>query len=358
MIKDTRISGYQLSLLMMGFIFGSTTIVTPAATAGQDAWLAFILGWLGGFLLMWLYVTISLDNPSRTLIEILRNCFGKYLGSVLALLYIAYFLHLASFVFRDYGEYLALTTYTLTPMAFTIGCFALLVAYCLKKGLEVTGRAAEILIPYLFIVVIITFVVLIPEYKLKNFTPILENGLAPVADASLRVLTFPFGETVIFLMIFPILYSVQKIKSTAFLSVLIMGFFLLSGTVREVLSLGPDLLTRLVFPPSLSTELTSKIQFDPLIGVNLLLGGWIKVTVCLYAAVVGITQLLELDDYRPFVLPAAILTVGLSLWTFNNIFEQMYISQKLYYYYVIPFQVIIPVLILVITKLKKVLKAK
>ena len=301
---------------------------------------------------------MDLDNPSRTLIEILRICFGKYLGSVLALLYIAYFLHLASFVFRDYGEYLTLTTYTLTPIAFTIGCFALLVAYCLKKGLEVTGRAAEILIPYLFIVAIIVFLTLIPEYELKNLTPILENGFAPVADSSLRVLTFPFGETVIFLMIFPALYSARKVERIAFLSVSIMGFTLLSITVREVLSLGPDLLIRLVFPPSISTELTPKIQFDPLIAVNLLLGGWIKITVCLYAAVVGITQLLGLDDYRHFVLPAAILAVGLSLWTFNNIFELMHISQKLYYYYVIPFQVIIPVFILVITKLKKVFKAK
>ena len=54
MIRDTRISGYQLSLLMMSFIFGSSAIVAPAATAGQDAWLAFILGWLGGLLLMWI----------------------------------------------------------------------------------------------------------------------------------------------------------------------------------------------------------------------------------------------------------------------------------------------------------------
>lgn len=353
MFKDIKISGYQLAMLMMGFIFGSSAVMNPAASAGQDVWLAGLFGLGGGVMLMLLYTKISLLNPSLTLIEILQTAFGKYLGNLLSLLYIGYFIHLAALVLRDFGEHMAVTVYYTTPLVFTMGSFALLASYCLKKGLEVSARAAEMLMPYLFIFLTVIFFLLIPEYNTENFFPVLEKGFSPILKAAFNILTFPYGETVVFLMIFPALYSAKRLRKVSLLSVLIMGLILLSVTVRDLLSLGPDLLTRLVFPPSLSTELTQEIQLEPLISVNLLLGGWIKITICMYGAVVGIAQLLKLDDYKPFVLPLAILCVAMAIWLFPDVFEMLDWATAVYPYYAVPIQIIIPVLILIITNFKK-----
>jgi spore germination protein KB len=353
MIKDIKISGFQLALLIMGFLFGSTAVLNPTTIAGQDAWLAYIFGWLGGFLLIWLYVRIALINPSLTLVEILKKVFGKYFGTVLALLYIWYFLHLAAIVLRDFGEHMNVTVYFKTPMVFTMGCFALLIAYCLRKGLEVTGRAAEILMPYLFVFLLVIFCLLLPEYDTDNLFPFLEKGLAPVIKASLGVFTFPFGESVAFLMIFPALYSARQLKKVSFTAFLVMGFIIFGVIIRDLLSLGPDLLTRLVFPPSLSTELTPELQLEPLISVNLLLGGWVKITICLYAAVVGIAQLLNLDDYKPLVFPLVLFTVVLARWLYDDIFKMLDWALNVYPYYALPLQVGIPLLILLIAKVRK-----
>lgn len=358
MIKEIKISEYQLAMLMMGFLFGSTAIINPASTAGQDAWLVFLLGWAEGFFLMWLYVTISLSYPGLTLVDILKATFGKYVGSILALFYIWYFIHLAAVVFRNFGEHMVITVYYNTPMVFLIGCFALLVSYCLRKGLEVTGRAAEMLMPYLIIILTVIFCILIPEYDVNRFFPFLEKGFASIAIDSVRVLTFPFGEAVAFLMIFPTLNSAQKLKKASFLSVFTMGLIILGVILRDIMSLGPDMLMRSVFPPSLSSELTKGVQLDPLVAVNLLLGGWIKITVLLYGAVVGITQLLNLNDYRPFVLPVAMLCAALAVWIYKDIFEMFDWAQIFFPVYVTPMQIVIPVMILVITKLKQLLKNK
>ncbi|HHV64124.1 MAG TPA: endospore germination permease [Peptococcaceae bacterium] len=353
MMTNVKISGYQLALLIMGFLFGSTAVLNPTAMAGQDAWLAYILAWVGGFMLIWLYVRIALINPSLTLVEILKVTFGKYLGTVIALLYIWYFLHLAALVLRDFGEHMNVTVFYRTPMTFIISCFALLIAYCLRKGLEVTGRAAEILMPYLFIFVIIIFFLLIPEYDTNNLFPFLEKGLTPVIQVAFGVLTFPFGETVTFLMIFPALYSPGQLKKVSFAAFGVMGFIILGIIVRDLLSLGPDLLTRLVFPPSLSTELTPELQLEPLISVNFLLGGWVKITVCLYAALVGIAQLLGLNDYKHLVLPLVLLAVGLAMWLYEDLFKMMDWTANVYPYYAFPLQFGIPLLILLVAKIRK-----
>ena len=54
--KSVKISSIQLFSLMVGFIIGSTIIINPANAAKEDSWLAFIIGWLGGFILIFVYL--------------------------------------------------------------------------------------------------------------------------------------------------------------------------------------------------------------------------------------------------------------------------------------------------------------
>lgn len=351
-MKDIEITGYQLALLLMGFIFGSTVIIVPVSTVRQDAWLAYILGWAGGFILLWMYAAISSDNPNKTLVEILKDCFGKYIGSFIAIMYIWYFIHLGAVVLRNFGEYMTITIYYETPQIFTMGFLALVVAYTCKKGLNIFGRAAEMLMPYLFFFVTLIFFLLISEYDTKNMFPMLENGIYPVLKASYSALTFPFGEVVLFLMIFPFYKQPQKLKVTTLFSLGIVGFLILTLVLRDLWTLGPDMIDRLVFPPSLSAELIPEITLDPLVAVNLLVGGWIKVGICIYAAALGITQLLNHEDFKPFVFPVTIITLLLSAFIYENVFEMLRWSAEVFPIYVTPFQIVIPLIILGITKFK------
>lgn len=352
-MKDSTLSGYQLALLLMGFSFGSTAILVPSTFAGQDVWLAFIMGWAGGFILMWIYVTISKAHPNKTLIQILKTCFGKYLGSLVGICYIWYSIHLASLVFRNFGEYMNVSIYFDTPQIFIISCLAIILVYTGKKGLVVFGRAAEMLVPYLFLFVPLTFLLLVKEYNVANMLPILENGIAPVTKVAFGVLTFPFGETVIFLMVFPFYKQPEKLKQIAFVSLLTVGCFLLMAIFRDLWSLGPDMIERGVFPPTISTMLIPDVTLDPMVAVDLLIGGWIKIGICIYAASLGISQLINLDDYKLFVIPVTIICVILSIIIYENIFEMIYWATGVYSLYAVPFQIVFPLLLLGITKFKK-----
>jgi len=357
--NGNTISGYQLSLLIMGFLFGSTAIFTPASSARQDAWLAYLVGWGGGFFLMWIYSKIATMYPRMSFLDILKTCFGKKGGVFITLLYVGYSIHLAAVVLRNFGEYMTITIYFETPIFFTIAIFGLVIAYSVRMGLRIFGRAAEMLMPYLFIFIILIFILIYKEYDLRTMLPVLDQGIKPVAKAAFGILTFPFGQAVAFLFIFPYYDKPKNLTRTALLSVGIMGIFMLSIVLRDLWALGPNMLTRVTYPPSMSTELIPGVTLDPIVAVNLLIAGWIKIAVCILVSAMGITQILNLTEYKLFALPVTAISVALSTLIFRNIFELLtWWKSPSKTIVVIFFQIFIPFIIIGITILKNRKKKK
>ncbi|HQK35676.1 MAG TPA: endospore germination permease [Spirochaetales bacterium] len=353
MMEKAKISGIQLSLLFTGFLFGSVIIMNPAISAKNDAWLSIILGGFGGTLLIWIYASIALLNPSKTLVEILQEKLGKILGNTIAILYIWYFIHLASLVFRNFGEFIATVTFPETPMVVVLVIFALILVYSINSGIEVMGRLSELFVPIIPVVAIMVAFALITIHDFSAFMPIMENGIGPVLKAAIEFITFPNGETVVFLMLFPHLNKKENLKKATMLSVL--AFIILSLFIffRDISVLGSDLMFRATFANHLTSLLIPGINVEPLIDINLLIGGGIKISVCIYAAVKALSQVLGISDYR--ILTAAVTTfcVVLSIWVYENVLEMFSWAEKVWPYYSIPFQIVIPLLLFFLSLRKK-----
>ena len=95
------------------------------------------------------------------------------------------------------------------------------------------------------------------------------------------------------------------------------------------------------------------VEFDPLLDLNYILDGIIKVGILLYAAAIGITEVLNLNDYKPFVFPLTIVIVSLSIWVYNNFLEALQWATKIYPIYSSLFQIILPVFILIFSLIIK-----
>ncbi|MCC5911107.1 MAG: endospore germination permease [Clostridiaceae bacterium] len=347
--KQVQISAYQFTVLLMGFIVGSTGIIIPGSRAGQDAWLAYILGWLGGFLLFSIYLSLYQRHPGKTLVEIHQVLLGKWLGNAVSILYIWYFLHLGTLVLRNFVEYTITISLPETPLWFMAIFSAVIVAYSVKSGLEVTSRTAELLVPLTFVFNLGITLLLSPYMEYKNLLPFLEHGMPPVLEASLSVLTFPFGEAVIFLMIFPYVNQGKALKKSFVTAFLLAGVLLLSATFRDIMVLGETGIERTIFPPHLSTKRIPFLNLDPFIGVMFYVTGGTKMCICYLAATMGIAQLTKSKDHRVFVYPIGVLLVGLSLWIYPNIAEMLRWAIEVWPYYSIPFQIIIPIVLLIIS---------
>jgi len=349
-MEKTRISSLQLFMILSGFLFGSTVILAPAKGAKNDAWLAMLIGGAGGTLLMGIYAALATLNPSKTLVDILRERLGKVFGNIFAILYIWYFIHLASLVLRDFGEFICTVTFPETPMIVVIGLFAAVLVYVINGGIEVIGRLSELLVPLIPLLVFIISLSVITVHDFTAFLPILENGMIPVLNAAFSFISLPFGETVAFLMLFVHLNEKKKLSKIVLVSAVISTVMGIVVFLRDIFVLGSDLMSRSTFVPHLTSLLIPGLNVEPLVDINLLIGGGVKTSICIYAAAQGICQVAGIEDYRKLTGAIATFCVVLSVWEYENLLEMVNWAEKVWPYYSIPFQIAIPLLLLLLSR--------
>ncbi|UTW70727.1 GerAB/ArcD/ProY family transporter [Anaerobacillus sp. HL2] len=79
----------------------------------------------------------------------------------------------------------------------------LAIIYGVQWELKKFNRSAEIFIPWVFLLTFLSFIFVLPEARDDSVLPILENGIKPVFHATFHMLSFPFLELLVFLLITP-----------------------------------------------------------------------------------------------------------------------------------------------------------
>lgn len=352
-MNDVKISGVQLSFLIIGFTFGTSAIMNSALVALQDGWLALLIAWAGGFLLMGVYVAISLSNKGKSFIGILEAAFGSLLGKVFGILYGFFFIHVGALVLRNYGQFMNIAVYTETPLIVLIASFSLIVAYTIRNGVEVLGRTSELLVPFIPIATTLVFFGVLSQMDISNFLPVLKDGIEPLLKGVFLTTAFPFSQNVVFIVLFNYLNKQENLIKVTMSSIAIVGSLLFLITIREIMVIGGELISILTYPAFLSAKSIWFIEVDPLIAINLMLGVFIKASVYLYCGIVTITEGLGLDDYKPLVLPLTAFTIALSIWVFESVFEFQSWVSDIFPYYSLIFQVLIPIVLLAVILIRK-----
>lgn len=232
-------------------------------------------------------------------------------------------------------------------------CLALTVAFTVRKGLEVTARASEVLMPLIPVIVMLVCLGLITSHDFGDILPVLENGISPVLNTSFSVASFPFGETVTFLMVFPYLNKPEKTFKVSYLAIAVASATILLAMLRDLFALGPDLLLTINFPAHMTARLIPSISVEPLIDTSFLIGGGIKDSILIFAASMGTAQLFKLDDYKPLVTAITAFTVVLSIWVYTNAGDMFRWAYDVYKYYALPFQVIFPIILLITSWIRR-----
>ena len=101
-----KISPFQLFCLMYLFELGSAIVVGLGLQAKQDAWLAILLGMVGGLCLFQIYHYLYLQFPNQQLTSYITTILGKFIGLPISIIYCLYFLYIAARVLRDFGDLL------------------------------------------------------------------------------------------------------------------------------------------------------------------------------------------------------------------------------------------------------------
>jgi spore germination protein KB len=351
MVKG-KISNIQLGLLAVASFYGSTAISTGALGAKRDAWMASILAWLLGIILITITLMISKLNDGKNLCEILESCFGKFFGKVISVLYIFHFLHIASMNIRAFGEFMVTVSYDSIPLWVLMGLLLIIIIYAVRSGLVTLGRISEIFVPILPIPILILSSTILTIHDFSAFKPILVD-IGPVIKATGTVVATIFGDFFVFLMILPYTNSEKGRFKAIYIALCVMEAFHLLIVIRETMLIGPGLFDTIFFPAHVAAQMLKVFNMDPFIDTNLLFGGSFKIIIHVYAAVKMTAELFDIEDYKPLVCAFAALTFVMSYWVFSDLLEmRKYLRGTGNILYRMTFQTILPMLVLCISIVK------
>lgn len=354
-----NVSIWQLFILIILFNMGSSLIKNLAIDAENNGWIAFLIACLVGFCLLFVYFQLLRLFPKKNLFGIIEICLGKWISPILCIVYISYFIFMASYALRDFGELLVATIFEQTPIEFVHLTMILTITYILTLGIEVLGRSAEIFFPYfvIFFALLGIGIVLSGEIEIQNIFPILGDGVKPIIKAVFpNLIYFPFSEILAFMMIFPFVSNFPKGLKAGIGAYFLSGVILAYASFLQIVTLG-ILKQRSNFPLLSAAREISLLNFieriDLLIVFIMMLGIIVKVSIFFYAGLKGLEHVFK-NPYRNFVLPFGMIITFFSLMIGEN-YSSYTIKGKavLPLFVQTPIYVIFPLLLLIIAFVKR-----
>lgn len=342
--------------LIMGFVLGSSVLFPPGSGANQDAWLAILLGLAEGLLMAMIYITLANRFSGKTLIEINDIVWGNFFGKLISVAFLWYVFHLGSLVITNFMDFIKFEILPATPASVIVLFGVWVCAMAASAGIEVLARCTHILFIMTTALFLFIIVLLIPEFNLSNFKPVMEIPLIKLISAGHGAATFPFGETVVFLMVIPFLNRPDKSRTAVVGALVISGSLLLLGTIRIIGVLGAT--AKHYLYPSFSAAVLVNIgevltRIEILTGINFLISGFIKISILIYITILGSAQLLKLKSYRTLTIPVWILISLLGVGNFASVSENFEFARKVYPFYSLPFEVGIPLVTLMVALIRK-----
>lgn len=350
------ISQKQAILIMSLFIIGSTAILGSGSQAKQDVWIAIIIAMVMASLIIPVYGRISKLFPGKDIYEILENVFGKVLGKIISLIFLSYAFRLSALILRDFSEFVRIISLPETPICIIAFPAVILVIWEVRGGIEILGRFLGIFFPIYIIMIVITTLLSIPLFELDNLKPVLYDDLNLVLSSSFNVLTFPFAETVMFLCLMGNIRKNSNVYKVYYFSLLIGGIILILIAVRSVLVLGIPSKSIQNFASYTATRLikigTFLQRIEATVAIAFMISGYAKATVCMYTVTKGLSYLFNIKDYHKLAGPVGIIIAMYSIIIHSDFTELVEWTEKIYPYYAIPFQIIIPMIVWITAEIK------
>ncbi|MFD0769410.1 endospore germination permease [Bacillus sp. CGMCC 1.60114] len=357
MIEKGRISALQMALMIVPTIIATAGLVVPAITgkyAGRDMWISPILGALTGFFTVFIVYQLHKRYPKESIIQYSIHIIGRIPGKIVGFVYLFYLLHSSGLIARQYADFIITSFLPKTPMIVIIGSMILVCAFTVRGGVEVLGRASQLLAP-IFILPPFLFILLLPDLELKNIFPIMGQGMMPSILGS-AVPQAWFSEVSLISMLLPFVADREKGRKWGMVSVFVAMLILVYTNIVGILLFGESV-TTYTYPVFTAFRYISVATFlehlESVVITIWVLGLFIKLSVFYYALVLGTAQWFQLSNYRPLVFPLGFLVILFGIWVSPNMSELDHFLGTIDPFYIPFIMTFIPMMLLLIAVIRK-----
>lgn len=358
-ICKIKITNHQIFSLTVGLTNGSAILVVSASVAGlakQDSWISMLFTMVFGFLEIWLICFLWNHYPGLTFVEMIRQIFGKWLGSVITITFL-YFCFLSDAQVIWYiGNFITSQAMPETPPYIVNMIFSATIVIALLYGLEAIARSYEIFIYIISFLFILSMILVLPNARIENLQPVFEEGIIPILKGSIQLSSFGIFPIVILLMIFPAKADNTIKAKKSFLKGYLWGVFLLFISILvSLLVLGSTITANVEYPVFILAQeinlanLFTRLEF-------IVAGVWIitlltKGILYFYAALIGLAQFLKLKNHKKGILPLGLIILLMLEFVFRETTFQF--AWDVWPILAATFGLILPVLLLFVFLIKE-----
>lgn len=178
--RKHMITSKQLQAFITSAQIGIGILVLPAKLArdvGHDGWISFVLAGTISIMAAIIIVKLLQLYKDKSIYEINRVIFGKFMGNIMNILILLYLLYATAIGIRIFASVINIIILRLTPPVLITIYVLIPTMYLIWYGLKAVSRFANLI--YLIMLVTIIFFLLISKYLRVTL-------LLPVGDAGLH----------------------------------------------------------------------------------------------------------------------------------------------------------------------------
>lgn len=123
MLESGKISIRQVAVLFYLSMIGDMIIILPPIAAGyahQNGWIVSLVSIPLGLVLIWMMLKLASLYPDANLVQICNRLLGKWLGSLISMTYLVFFIISGAIYIREVGDFLTTQLFANTPIGIFI----------------------------------------------------------------------------------------------------------------------------------------------------------------------------------------------------------------------------------------------
>ncbi|NMM53117.1 GerAB/ArcD/ProY family transporter [Paenibacillus aquistagni] len=298
----------QTVVIITNFILGIGILTLPRAAVEKvktpDIWLSIMIGGLIAMLAGVVIVKLSQQFPKKTFYEYSQVILGKWLGCLLNLIVIGYFVAMSSVMLRAMAEVNILFLLEGTPRWAMIIAFMWAGFYLVIGGLSAITRLFQLIFPITVIIFFMIAGMSLKVFDINHLRPVLGLGLGPVLKG-VQSTALSFGGFEIMLLLVAFMRDPKKANKAVLFGIGIPVIIYVTTALMVIGALSIDGVISLTWP---TITLIKSIEFPGIFFEryeSLLLVIWMMqifttFVITHYAAAMGFAQSFK-KDLRPFL---------------------------------------------------------
>ena len=181
---------------------------------------------------------LSKRFPGKSLIQMNDIIFGRVIGKIVSLIFIAFFFMVLTFNIADVSGFYSGYVVPDAPQMIFVVIFTLVCAFAVHKGMAVVAKIGLLTAVFTIAAVIFTALMLIDKMDFSNFLPMFDKPLLKYVQATQITVEIPFLEVVALLMVTPMVKDNRKMSRAWVLGGGIAALMFLVIVVRDTAVLG------------------------------------------------------------------------------------------------------------------------